>query len=222
VRPAGDPPVDTEGRKTTMSVSEEDSAVPTFPPISENQYWLRLFMGVLAIGVGIAAFAWPSATVQVIGFLFGLNLLVAGIIRAGLLLFVPGYPLLYRVLGITFGVLVAIVGILCLRNVTGSVALLLIIVALGWLLDGLVQLFLALGRPKEAGAGSGIATGLLMILGAVAILVWPKLGLGAFIGIAATVLVFVGAGQVISGVAGLRAERGSAHPVAGPKTTPAG
>lgn len=205
-----------------MSVSEQDSAVPAFPPISENRYWLRLFLGVLAIGIGIAAFAWPSATVQVIGFLFGLNLLVTGIIQGCLLLFLPGLPLLYRVLGITFSVLTAIVGILCLRNITGSVALLLIIVAIGWLLDGLVKLFLALGRPKEAGAGSGIATGLLMILGALAILVWPKLGLGAFIGIAATVLVFVGVGHVISGVAGLRAERGSAHPVAGPKTTPAG
>src|SRR4029450_10026480 len=91
VRPAGGLPVAAEGRKTTMSVSEEDSAVPAFPPISENRYWLRLIIGVLAIGVGIAAFAWPSATVQVIGFLFGLNLLVAGLIRGGLMLFVPGY-----------------------------------------------------------------------------------------------------------------------------------
>jgi uncharacterized membrane protein HdeD (DUF308 family) len=204
-----------------MSVQAEDSAVPNFPPIAENRHWLGLFVGVLAIGVGIAAFAWPSATVQVIAFLFGLNLLVTGLIRAGLLLFVPGYPLLYRFLGITFGVLTAIVGILCLRNITGSVMLLLVVVAIGWLLDGLVELFLAVGRPKEPGSGVRIAMGLLMILGAIAILVWPKLGLGSFVFIGATVLCFVGAGHVISAIGGLRADHRSAHAVARPETTPA-
>ena len=204
-----------------MSLQAEESAVPHFPPIAENRHWLQLFLGAVAIGVGIAAFAWPSATVQVIAVLFGLNLLVTGIIRAGLLLFVPGYPLLYRLLGIIFGVLTAIVGILCLRNLTGSVALLLVFIAIGWLLDGLVEIFGTLGRPAEPGAGARIATGLLMILAAIALLVWPELGLGTFVFIGATVLIFVGAGQVISAVGGLRADRRPARAVAGPETTPA-
>ena len=205
-----------------MSVREEDPAAPGLPQIAENRHWLGLFMGVLAIGLGIAAFTWPSATIQVVAVLFGLNLLVTGLIRAGLLLFVPGYPVLHRLLGITFGVLTAIVGILCLRNIAGSVVLLLVVIAIGWLLDGLVSIFLALGRPKEAGAGARIATGLFMILGAIAILVWPGLGLKTFVFIGATVLVFVGAGQVIVAISGLRAGHRPAHPVATPEITPAG
>jgi uncharacterized membrane protein HdeD (DUF308 family) len=204
-----------------MSVQEEDSVVPRFPPIARNRHWLGLFMGVLAIGVGIAAFAWPSATVQVIGFLFGLNLVVTGSIRAGLLLFVPGFPLLYRLLGVTFGVLTAIVGILCLRNITASLMVLLLFIAIGWLLDGLVEIFLALGRPAESRIGSRIAMGLFTILGAIAVLVWPKLGLGTFIFIGATVLVFVGIGHVVSAVGGLRADHRSTRSVAKPQTTPA-
>ena len=203
------------------SAQEQDPAVPRFPPITRNRHWLELCLGVLAIGTGIAAFAWPSATIQVVAVLFGLNLLVTGLIRAGLLLFVPGYPLLYRLLGITFGMLTAIVGILCLRNITGSVKLLVVVIAIGWLLDGLVELFLAVGSPKEPGSGARVATGVLMILGAIAILVWPKIGLGTFIFIGATVLIFVGAGHVISAVGGLRADHRSARPVAGPETTPA-
>lgn len=204
-----------------MSVQEEDSVVPRFPPIARNRHWLGLFMGVLAIGVGIAAFAWPSATVQVIGFLFGLNLVVTGSIRAGLLLFVPGFPLLYRLLGVTFGVLTAIVGILCLRNITASLMVLLLFIAIGWLLDGLVEIFLALGHPAESRIGSRIAMGLFTILGAIAVLVWPKLGLGTFIFIGATVLVFVGIGHVVSAVGGLRADHRSTRSVAKPQTTPA-
>jgi len=185
----------------------DDSTVPSHSAVSGHRHWLKLVLGLLAIVVGIAAFAWPSATVQVAGFLFGVNLLVTGMTRAALLLFVPGYPLLYRVLGIVFGVLTALVGLLCLRNIAGSVALLVVVVAVGWLLDGLVQVFLGVGNPADAGGGWHIASGLLLVLGAIAILVWPKLGLGAFVFVGATVLVFVGAGQVISAIAGMRSAR---------------
>jgi uncharacterized membrane protein HdeD (DUF308 family) len=171
-----------------------------------HQHWLRLLVGLLAIAVGVVALAWPSATVQVIGLLFGLNLLVTGLVRAGLLLFLPDYPVLYRVLGIIFGVLTAIVGILCLRNITASVVLLIFFIAIGWLLDGLMEIFLAAGRTERSN-GWHFAGGLAMVLGAIAVLVWPKLGLAAFIGIGVTVLVFVGLGQVIIAVSGLRAAR---------------
>jgi uncharacterized membrane protein HdeD (DUF308 family) len=196
----------SEVERSMMSASQ-DSAVPRFSTLLGHRYWLRLVVGVLAIGIGAIAFVWPSATVQVIGVLFGLNLLVTGTIRAGLLLFVPGYPVLHRVLGIIFGVLTAIVGILCLRNLTASVVLLLVIVAIGWLLDGLVEIFLAAGNPgEEAGNTWHFATGLALVLGAIAVLVWPELGLATFVAIGAIVLLFAGVGQVIGAVAGLRAE----------------
>jgi uncharacterized membrane protein HdeD (DUF308 family) len=222
----GDGRVAADGRKTTMSVPGEDSAVLRSPAIVRHGDWLRLFVGIVAIGLGGAAFAWPDATVHVIGFLFGLNLVLTGVIRAGLLLFAPGYPVLHRVLGITFGVFTAIAGIICLRNIAGSVVLLLVVVAIGWLLDGLAEIFLADGGAKQSGAGVRIATGLISILGAIALLVWPKIGLGIFIGIGATVLVFVGIGQVIIAIAGMRAAR-RPRPVlspgaARPETTSAG
>jgi uncharacterized membrane protein HdeD (DUF308 family) len=189
-----------------MSV-QENSAVLQVPAAGRHGDWLRLFLGILAIVVSVTVFAWPSATVHVVGFLFGLNLVVTGFIRAGLLLFLPGYSLLHRLLGIVFGVLTGMVGILCLRNITGSVALLLVIVAIGWLLDGLVELFSALGGRNEPGSGWRIGAGLAMIIGAIALLVWPEAGLATFIAIGATVLAFVGIIQVINAAAGLRAAR---------------
>jgi uncharacterized membrane protein HdeD (DUF308 family) len=197
-----------------MSALEQDLPDPAFPLLPAHRYWLQLFIGVVALGVGVAAFAWPEATVQVIGFLFGLNLLLTGFIRAAMLLFAPGYSLLYRIIGIVFSVLVGILGILCLRNITGSVRLLLLIVALGWLLDGLVELCLAAARRGQPGNGARVALGLVAALGAVALLVWPKLGLGAFILIGATILVFVGIGHLISAIAGLRADRAYQRSVA--------
>jgi uncharacterized membrane protein HdeD (DUF308 family) len=193
-------------RPMTMSVPE-DAAVLAAPAIAVRRNWLRLIVGVLAFAIGVAAFAWPHATIKVIAVLFGINLVVTGFFRAGLLLFLPGYPVLHRVLGITFGVLTGFIGILCLRNLAASVALLLVIVALGWMLDGLVQIFLGVGGGTDRGRGWSIASGLLLVLGGIALLVWPKIGLDAFIFVGATILVFVGLAQVIGAVAGMRAHQ---------------
>jgi uncharacterized membrane protein HdeD (DUF308 family) len=174
---------------------------------SRYRHWLRLAAGVLAIALAAAAFAWPEATVQVLAVLFGLHLAVSGFVRAGLSLFPSGSSLFGRLLGVVFGVLTALLGILCLRNLTGSLTLLVVVVAVGWLLDGLAQLMLAIGGPAEDRGGARFATGLFTVLGAIVLLVWPKVGLGAFIFIGATVLAFAGIGAVFSAIAGLRARR---------------
>jgi uncharacterized membrane protein HdeD (DUF308 family) len=181
-----------------------DWAVRDTQATGSSWLWLRLCLGILAIGVSIAVVAWPSATARVIGVLFGLNLVVTGFVRAGLLLFLPGYPLLYRLIGIVFGVLTGLVGFLCLRNIAGSVVLLLVVVAIGWLLDGLVELFLTLGWREEPGDGWRIGAGVAGVVGAIALLAWPEAGLAVFVGIGTTLLAFVGIGQVISAVAALR------------------
>ncbi|GIF12899.1 membrane protein [Actinoplanes teichomyceticus] len=169
--------------------------------------WLRLAAGVLAVVMGIVAFAWPSATLRVVGLLFGSQLLVMGVVRAAQLLVDPDTPVVQRVLGVIFGVLTGLVGIVCLRNVAGSLVLLLVIVAVGWLLDGLAEIFTTIGDSgvHPDGAGWRLATGLCAVLAAIAVLVWPGLGLATFLFIGATTLVFVGLCQILIGVSGLRA-----------------
>ncbi|WP_436533125.1 HdeD family acid-resistance protein [Actinoplanes sp. HUAS TT8] len=163
--------------------------------------WISLAAGVAALILGIVAFAWPAATLQVVGVLFGLNLLILGVVRAGQFLFVPDAPVTARILGVVFGVLVGLLGILCLRNVAGSLKLLLVVVALGWLLDGLAEIFTSVG---STGGGWRIALGLVAVLASIAVLVWPGLGLATFILFGATTLCFVGLGGIIVGIAGLR------------------
>lgn len=187
-----------------MMENQKGITVRPYSTVPETRgSWLRLVAGIVTVAIGVAAFVWPHATVHVVGLLFGLNLLVTGVIRAGVLLFAPGYPLLPRILGVAFGILTAIVGILCLRNITGSVRLLLIIVAIGWLLDGLVEIVLAVGGPSQAGAGWRIGVGLVTVLGAIALLVWPVAGITAAVFLGASVLIIVGISTTVSAVVGL-------------------
>jgi len=168
--------------------------------------WLRLFAGAVAVCLGVAVLAWPEATVRVVGFLFGLSLLVGGLARGALSLFAPGLPASYRVLGAVFGLLTTIAGVICLRNVAGSVALLVLVVGLGWLIEGLTELVLAFGGGRE-GRGARVSAGLLSLVLAIAVFVWPELTLATFVAIGAIILVVAGVAQVAGGIGALRAAR---------------
>ncbi|GAA3383631.1 HdeD family acid-resistance protein [Cryptosporangium minutisporangium] len=186
---------DTEHRADRISGNSADSF--------RAWNWVQLAAGIVTIVLGIVAFAWPDATLRVVAFLFGLNLLATGVSRTALMFFTTGTPLLHRILGIIFGVFVAIVGILCMRNVTGSLALLLVIVAIGWLLDGLAAIVLAVGSGGPA-KGWRIALGVGAMIASIALLVWPGLSLTAFLYIGATTLIVLGVGLTYVAIAALR------------------
>ncbi|GGN21282.1 uncharacterized membrane protein HdeD (DUF308 family) [Actinoplanes campanulatus] len=172
-------------------------------------YWLRLIVGIVVAVIGVVAFAWPEATLRVVAFLFGLNLLVMGVSRTVLAIIAREAPALQRVLAGAFGVLVTLVGVLCVRNPTGSLSLLLLIIAIGWILDGLGEIVVTFGR-HEPGGGWRIALGVFVLLAAIAILVWPGLSLATFLLIGATTLVFAGICLVVGAIAGLRSSRAAA------------
>jgi uncharacterized membrane protein HdeD (DUF308 family) len=175
-------------------------------------WWLKLLAGLAAIAVGVAAFAWPEATVRVVGFLFGLHLLVTGTVRALVLPFLPEYPGLYRVLGTALGVLTAVVGVICLLNLVGSAVLLVLVIGIGWLLDGLMELFLGLSRgTADADRGWRIAAGLAYVLAALAVLAWPKLSLSTFLAVGALFLIIVGVAQVAGAVVAARGAQARGH-----------
>jgi uncharacterized membrane protein HdeD (DUF308 family) len=173
--------------------------------VLDSRHGLRLAAGVLTIGAGAAALAWPSATFRMVGFLFGLNLVMTGTIRAGLLLVVPGYSEWYRIVGVFCGVLTAIAGVLCLRNVVGSVVLLIVVVGLGWMLNALVEAFLT-GEDAAAGLGDRyVVVGSALLVAAVIGLVRPGLEPAALVTIGGAVLLCAGIAQVAGATAGLRA-----------------
>jgi len=167
----------------------------------ESRPWVRLAVGASLLGGGIAAFVWPRLTVQVVGFLFGLNLLVIGTVRTALLVFLSGDPVLYRIAGIGFGALTAIAGVTCMYHRAASVVLLLFVGAFSWVSAGTMELFLP-AAGNGSGAGWWIGTGLLGML-AVGAVLWSQRGFSTLVALGATVLIIVGLRQVIKAVIGL-------------------
>jgi uncharacterized membrane protein HdeD (DUF308 family) len=180
---------------------------PSVLPGARRVWWVGALLGVVAIALGVVTLAWPHATIKVVGVAFGAYLLLAGLTHTGLALFASGYPMLYRLFAAVVGVVLMIVGILCLRYVLRSVVLLVIVVAIGWLLDGITEIVLAVTSPDDPVRGWRLGAGVAYVLAAVVALIWPKLTLAAFVVFGGVVLLVVGLALIAVAIGSGRALR---------------
>ena len=135
---------------------------------------LRIAFGVLSLVLGIVALVWPDATLVIVGVLFGLQLLAAGIVRIIAAVSMPISPGWRRVLVGVLGVLTALVGIFCFFRPGASLAILLWLIAFGWLLEGIAELIWAFTGSHEGGTRIGLVLyAIVSILAAIVILVFP-------------------------------------------------
>ena len=123
---------------------------------------------------------------------------------------VSGYPVLYRVLGVVFGVLTAVVGVICLRNVFASAVLLMVFVAIGWIFDGMAEMAAALAGADDPLRRWRITAGVLYVAAAVVVLVWPALSLKTFLSVGAVALIVIGVAHVAVTIGSARAARNDA------------
>jgi uncharacterized membrane protein HdeD (DUF308 family) len=163
-------------------------------------WWLQLLLGVAAVGLGIAALVWPAATVRVVGTIFGLNLLLAGIFHTATALLRVRESPMYRVFGTVIGVLLAVIGLVCLRDVMRSAVLLALVVSIGWLLDGVTEIVLGLSSPHDPRRGWRIVAGGGYVLAALVVFVWPALSLATFLSVGAIILIVYGIAHVAAAV----------------------
>lgn len=153
--------------------------------------------GIAAIILGILLFVVPGRTLQLAAVLLGINFLIAGAMRIWLGAFGRLPAGQHRVLGILFGALLLITGLIILRDSAAAAATLLLIIVLfagiGWILDGIMAIV-------ESGRAHtrmwAVLHGVVSILAGIVVLAVP--------GWSATWLVlFAAIGLVVTGLAAL-------------------
>jgi uncharacterized membrane protein HdeD (DUF308 family) len=158
---------------------------------------------VSALILGILVLVWPAITLLVVAILFGLQLLISGVMRivGGIMdTSLEGWE---KALSITLGVLIVVAGIFCLRNPALSVLTIIVIVAIGWLVDGIMNIALSIQNPRGERIG-GILMGVVFLLGAIAVLVFPGSALLTFVLLGGWILIAFGIVTIIAGILGLR------------------
>lgn len=148
-------------------------------------------MAIIGLVLGILALVFPGASLLTVAILFGSYLIAAGIYRITLAFIAPDLTRGTRWFTGILGVLVVIAGIFCLANPFSSLFVLAIVIGIGWIIGGVLDLTAAATGAIHP-RWFGWVTGIVAILAGIATFMLPGLAVSAFVMIAGILLIVVG------------------------------
>jgi uncharacterized membrane protein HdeD (DUF308 family) len=151
-----------------------------------------VFVAVVAIVIGIVSLVWTGATLVAISFLFGVFLIVAAIYRIAVAFENRRASAGGFVINLIVAAVLFVTGIVCLNSSVQSLAILAIVVGIGWVFDGVADLFAAGMGYTRGRRGLVALSGVVSILAGIAVLFLPVLSLTIFVKVGAILLIFVG------------------------------
>ena len=156
--------------------SEPRPGVPGLPgplqQLARNAWQAVLLIGVSAVLLGIMALVWPHVTLVVLGVLFGIYLLVSGVMQL-IAAFGTHAEASLRVLAFISGALSILLGVFCFRGALESILLLAIWIGIAWLFRGIAQTAAAASDPAMPARGWQLFAGVVGILAGVVVLSSP-------------------------------------------------
>jgi len=167
--------------------------------VATSKHWgVLLTFGILTAGLGAVIIAWPGKTVAVAAVLLGIALLISGIFSLVGSFTQPDQSTGSRVLMAMSGVLSIALAFIAFQGITQAVALLVIIVGIGWLVRGIMELIAGIQAKGVPGRSFVIAGGVIAILAGAAVLVWPSITLTVLCWIFGLTLVLMGLLQIVA------------------------
>ena len=130
-----------------MNDGQQADAADVLASIGRHWGWIMAF-GVLTLLAGVAVLAWPGRTLVVIAVLFGVQLIVTGIFRFVAAFAADDLTGGTRVLLAVLGVLSLIIGLYAVRHVLVTVLALALLLGIFWIVNGSVELFMALSHRR--------------------------------------------------------------------------
>jgi uncharacterized membrane protein HdeD (DUF308 family) len=157
----------------------------------------RIVGGAAAVVIGLVGLAWPEGALKSIALIFGVYLIVVGVLRVSSSLSDPP-PRGWKIVQLLFGSVVVIAGVLCLNNPFESLAVLTVVIGVGWILDGAAAILASFvgTRPEQWWAialGGGISVVAGMVLMAI-----PYGAIRSFLFVGSVLLVAIGAASLLA------------------------
>jgi uncharacterized membrane protein HdeD (DUF308 family) len=176
-----------------------------------------LVLGAVTLILGLIVTFYPHATLNVIAVLFGLLLIVSGIFH---LIRVFGNDEAHRVwMGIS-GLLLVVIGVVLLRDLHLTVALIGLIIGISWIVQGVTALIVSFSGGSFEGRGWWIFFGIISLIGGIVITAVPVKSVTALAVLVGIWFIILGLFEIIGGFTLRRAVRQSQATVVSPPSRP--
>ena len=133
-----------------------------------------IITGVVSIVIGVIALVWPKATLLVVAILFAIELIILGILRLTSLGALPPEPRWLKPLTIALGVITLVAGIVCLFRPNASLVIIAIMLAIGWVAEGVSSLVAGFRSGMSGGTRTYlIVAGIVLLVGGLLVAIVP-------------------------------------------------
>src|ERR1044072_5846367 len=180
--------------RCSMSSTEPTPRSAAMTAVLGEARGLRIAFGVVRAGAGVLILAWPGGTLVAVAVLLGIQLIVGGVFRAITAFTFPADGVAARILFLLLGILLVVLGILCLRSPLQTIAVLVMLFGLSCIVSGALELF----HGFTGGGGWAIASGIVGILVGIVVLSYPVSSVSTLIWLLGIALVVIGLTAVIA------------------------
>jgi uncharacterized membrane protein HdeD (DUF308 family) len=182
----------------------DDSGVAAPQDTDRRMRAALTIIGVVAILTGVVALVVPHATLFAVAWVFGVYLLVSGLVMIGRA-FTERHGVARRIGMVVLGILVFAGGIIAITHPPVGVRWIALLIGFAWLLEGVTLLY----APTTGNRGLTITSAILSVLSGILVINLPYLGAVLTVAAIATVLIVFGIAQIVSGI---HAGRAAARP----------
>jgi uncharacterized membrane protein HdeD (DUF308 family) len=159
--------------------------------VARSAWQVVLTIGVASIVLGIVVLSWPHATLSVVGVIFGIYLLVSGVLQL-FAAFGTHAETSLRMLAFVSGAVSILLGLFCLRGALESILLLALWIGIGWLFRGIAMVVAAVSDPLMPARGWHVFAGMMGVIAGVVVLVTPEKSITVLTVLAGIWLLFMG------------------------------
>jgi uncharacterized membrane protein HdeD (DUF308 family) len=153
-----------------MQPEEPDALLSPATLTVISSWQTALFLGVVTLVLGLIVSLHPSGSLNVIAVLLGILMIISGIFHL-IRIFDRAEP--HRVwLGIA-GLLLVVIGVVLIRHLHLTLALIGLIIGISWIIQGLTALIAGLSGGSRARSGWWIFFGIVSLIGGIVVVSTP-------------------------------------------------
>ena len=165
-----------------------------------------ILFGLTAVILGVVILVWPGKSIVVAAVLFGVYLVVSGVVLVLLAFSLPVSGGI-RFLNFITGVASVILGVLAFRHFGEGYAILLLAIwiAVGFIFRGVSATAAAISEPRFPGRGWTIFFGVISMIAGIVVLAYPFDSIVTLALVAGIWLIILGVMEIVSGF-GMRSD----------------